>query len=260
MVIDCITFNGESELFEIRYQILKDIVDEFRVIEFDQTFSGKPKSSAFTQNWDKVKHYFVEENPWGRYNDLALSSPNTEYGRGAEHWTREFAQKEAIRDCLTDLKDNDVVFVGDCDEIWDVRCLERLNELCNLGIPVKLKLNVYSYYLNNLSNEEFWGPIITRYKDIKSECLNHARSFNCFRSSDPFGWHFTSLKDNVRKKLLDSYTSDSYASDWVMNNLEENIMNNKDFLGRDFIYKVSEEEWPKYLRDNRDKYEHLLRT
>src|SRR3990167_762313 len=242
MIVDVITFNGESELFEIRYNVLKDFVDEFRVIEFDKTFSGKPKESAFNQHYAKVKHYIHSEDIWGKYKELA--------------------QKESVKDALGGIKDEDIVFIGDCDEIWDTRCLKSLNELCNLGIPVKLKLRVYSYYLNNLSNEQFWGTIIAKYKDIKDECLNHARSFNCFKSSDYFGWHFTSMggHENVKKKLTDSYTNESYATSQVLNNLESNINRNSDFLGREFTYKTDESEWPQELKENKEKYKHLLKA
>ena len=254
MVIDCITFNGESELFEIRYNILRDFVDEFRVIEFDKTFSGKPKSPLFAQNWPKVKSYFITEDVWSKYEELAKSSPNSNYGQGAEHWIREFCQKESIKDCLTDLKDNDKVFIGDCDEIWMPESLGLLKE------PAKLKLKVYSYFLNNCSTEEFWGTIVAQYKDIKDECLNHLRT-NLPKTTYDMGWHFTSMggHENVKKKLTDSYTSDSYANDQVLNNLEHNIKESKDFLGRNFEYKISEESWPKYLKENKDKYKNLLK-
>ena len=256
MVIDCITFNGESELFEIRYNILRDFVDEFRVIEFDQTFSGKPKLPLFAQNWPKVKSCFITEDIWSKYEELAKSSPNTQYGKGAEHWMREFMMKESIKDYLTDLKDNDIVIIGDCDEIPQI-------DLPNDTIafyPSKIKLRVYSYYLNNRSTEEFWGNLIGLYKDIKGKCLNELRAF-APRIAGDRGWHFTSIggHEKVKNKLTDSYTKDSYANDWVMNNLEQNILDNKDFLGRDFTYKIDESQWPEYLKNNKDKYKHLLK-
>ena len=88
-IIDICTFNNESELFEIRYNVLKSFVDEFRVIEFDKTFSGKPKEKKFNQHWDKVKHYFVTEDMWGKDWEEARKSPNTNYGEGSEHWIRK---------------------------------------------------------------------------------------------------------------------------------------------------------------------------
>src|SRR3990167_3586149 len=252
---DICTFNGEQELFEIRYNILKDQVDEFRVIEFDQTFSGKPRTRVFAQNLPKVKSYYITKDIWSKYEELALSSPNTQYGKGAEHWIREFAQKESLKDCLTDLKDDDKVFVGDCDEIWDKEFLQVDGD-----IAMKLKLKVYSYFLDNRSDEQFWGTLYARYHHIKKGCLNHLRS-DSPKTIHEFGWHSTSQGgyENVRKKLTDSYTEDSYASPVVLSSLEQNINANKDFLFRQFNYQRDTSQWPSYLKSNVSKYIHLLK-
>lgn len=262
MVVDVITFNGEFDLFELRYQILKDYVDEFIVIEFDKTFSGKDKPNYELESadvfydrishWPKVKYFSIEEAQWSKYLELAKSSSNTEYGKGAEHWIREFCQKESIKDCLTHLKDDDLVFIGDCDEIWRF-------SLDNLPDKIyKLRLKVYTYWLNNRSSESFAGTIVGKYKWIKDEILNELRSGTKW-TSNFHGWHFTSLKDGLKRKLEDSYTSESYTTDAVMNNLDSNIANNKDFLGRDFKYWIDESDWPQYLKENRVKYQHLLK-
>ncbi len=253
MIIDTITFNGEKELFDIRYNILKDSVDRFRVIEFDQTFSGKPKESTFDQKYDKVEYFYITQDIWSKYHALAKSSPNTEYGKGAEHWVREFCQKESIKDCLTDLRDDDLVFIGDCDEIWNP-------EYVHVELPKKLKLQVFSYYLNNKSSEEFWGTLVAWYGDIKKGCLNHLRADTKYRTEMEFGWHFTSMGgvENVHKKLTDSYTEETYASPTVLNSLEVNIKTNKDFLYRNFRYQLDEKGWPEYLKNNKDNYKQLL--
>lgn len=243
--IDVVTYNGEGDLFELRYNILKDFVDEFIVIEFDRTFSGRPKESTFTHFYPKVTYHFVTENIYSKYIELARSSPNT---AGAEHWKTEFAMKESIKDCLTHLKDDDICFIGDVDEIWEPEVI---------GIQGKLRLRVYTYYLNNRSSEDFYGTITYPYKHIKDSCLNHLRT-NSMRDDHYSGWHFTSLKDGLRRKLEDSYTSDSYATPEVMGNLESNIENNRDFLGRNFTYRIDESELPQYLLNNRTKYAHLF--
>ncbi len=252
MIYDIISYNGEAELFEIRYNILKDYVDQFRVIEFDKTFSGKPKERTFNQVWDKVIYYWIPEKVWSKYLDLARLSPNTEYGKGAEHWLREFAMKESIKDCLGDLKDDDRVFIGDCDEIWD--------PIRPYNARKKLKLRVYTYYLNNRSTEKFAGTLTGKWGQIKNECLNHLRS-NAKWTEDFCGWHFTSIGgiENVKKKLTDSYTQDSYATEVVLNNLAQNIYDNKDFLGRQFDYIIDTREWPAYLTNNSHNYRHLLK-
>lgn len=254
MITDCITYNGESELFDLRYNILKDVVDEFRVVEFDKTFSGKPKEKLFTKKYDKVKHYFVTD--WQKYEELALSSPNTEYGKGAKNWVTEFCQKESIKDCLTDLNDEDILFIGDCDEVWHPSLVAFRPKKSN-----KLGLLVYSYYLNNLSSEKFFGTLFTRYGLIKSKCLNHVRSLPHHYDYIPnAGWHFTSMGgyEKVKQKLTDSYTEDSYASPAIIENLKANLENKKDFLGREFTYKKDESSWPDYLKKHREAYQSFL--
>lgn len=258
-VIDVITYNGEEELFDLRYNILKDKVDEFRVVEFDATFSGKTKESTFDQFHKNVNYFFVTKETWRKYRQLAIESPNTDYGKGANHWITEFAQKESIKDCLTDLEDDDIVYIGDCDEIWDSDALEKSWRLFSDTdeLPFKLLLRVYTYWLNNASSEEFWGTIVSRYKGIKNECLNQLRTTNHIKSQVYFGWHFTSLAPYLRKKLEDSYTKETYASQQFLDNLSSNIESNKDFLGRNFTYKIDESNWPEYLKQHKKEFSQL---
>lgn len=258
-IIDCITYNGEKELFEIRYNILKDYVDKFVVVEFDKTFSGKEKEPYFLRDFpetpDKVTYFNFQESHYEKYRELAESSPNTV---GADHWKREFMQKESIKDALEamGLKDDDIVFIGDCDEIWDTK--NKWEKFT--GSPFKLKLLVYSYFLNNQSNEQFYGTLCSKYKWIKNECLNHLRT-DAWKTGFNAGWHFTSMGgyEEVKRKLSDSYTRESYWNVQVEDDLEENIKQNKDFLGRNFTYTIDESDWPEYLKNNRHLYQHLLR-
>ncbi len=251
-IIDVITYNGEKELFDLRYNILKDDADEFIVVEFNKTFSGNEKPFYFEEikdKYPKVRYFPIKDNVWHKYMDLAISSPNT---IGADHWKEEFCQKEYIKDCLTHLKDEDIVFIGDCDEIYDCQI--------NPGQVVKLKLRVYTYYINNKSSENFWGTLVGKYKDIKSECLNHIR-VTAYKTNTYYGWHFTSMGGykEVCRKLTDSYTRASYWTPWVEENLKDNIDELKDFLGRGFTYQIDESELPKYLIENKQKYAHLFK-
>lgn len=262
-VIDVITYNGEVELFNIRYNILKDYVDEFIVVEFDKTFSGKSKPWYFEQikdKYEKIRFYPTKEEEYKKYYEEASKSPSTEYGRGADHWKTEFMQKESIKKALTHLNDDDIVFIGDCDEIWDPEIVKNRAKY-KVTKPLRLKLLVYTYFLNNRSSEEFWGTLVSYWDWIKDKSLNHLRSNTILKTTHGGygGWHFTSLKDGLRRKLEDSYTKETYANDWVMGHLEENVKNNKDFLGRDFRYWVDESEWPQYLKDNKKKYAYLCK-
>lgn len=256
MIYDISTFNGEYDLLEIRLNVLNNFVDQFIIVEAPTTFSDRVKSlyydqqkERFKQFWPKIKYFVIDENYSRAEKSLAELSPNT---RGATHWKHEFLQKESIKKALTHLNDKDICFIGDVDEIWEPLTREIAGDR-------KLKLRVYSYQLNNRSNEEFWGTIKTTYGRIKDSCLNHLRTNELQKGDYCFGWHFTSMGgvDEVRRKLNDSYTKESYNTDWVQEHLQENIEQSKDFLGRDFIYKVDESDWPRWLRENKEKYAHL---
>jgi len=267
-VIDVFTYNGESDILEIHLNVLNDYVDEFIIVEAPTTFSGKEKPLYFEQQKDrfkdflhKIKYFVIDEDYTEEEIVLAKSSPNTQ---GAEHWTHEFLQKESIRKALTHLDDDDIVFIGDADEVWNPICAESFRTtfaIANFPCIVKLKLRVYSYFLNNKSDEQFWGTLVTNYANIKDECLNHLRTNDLFKNKEYCGWHFTSMggEQELRRKLSDSYTQETYNNQWIQDNLHDNIKGNRDFLGRDFRYWISEEEWPAYLKENKDKYLHLCK-
>lgn len=255
-IVDITTFNGEFELWDIHYNILKDFVDTFIVCEFDTTFSGESKTFYSDQidksKYPKVKFVLRSGDVWTEEEkQVAWASPNT---GGAAHWTREFLQKESIKNAMEccNVQDNDIIFIGDVDEIWHPSALRLVG-------PYKLKLKVYTYYLNNRSSEVFYGPLKAKYGDIKNLILNHVRT-NAPRTKRYYGWHFTSMAKDLRKKLTDSYTHESYATPQILENLEYNIEHNQDFLGRDFSYEIDESEWPEFLTENREKYKYLCKN
>jgi beta-1,4-mannosyl-glycoprotein beta-1,4-N-acetylglucosaminyltransferase len=257
MIYDCFTFNGEYDLLEVRLNVLDEYVDQFIICEAPTTFSGKEKPLYYEQQKEryskwaaKIKYFVIDENYSEEERAQAAASPNT---AGADHWKHEFLQKESIKKALAHLNDDDICFIGDCDEIW-----KPVDEIGD-GV-YKLSAKVYVYSFNNRSDEPWHGTIVSKYRNIKDSCLNHLRSHkDLYIETENDGWHFTSLQDILRRKLEDSYTEDSYATPWVMENLDENIAYNKDFLGRAFTFWTDESELPKYLIDNKEKYGHLFK-
>lgn len=258
MVIDCFTFNGEYDLLEIRLNILDEYVDQFIIVEAHKTFSGLPKPlyywierNRYKKWWHKIYYFKVDEDD-NRLWEMAEQSPNTQ---GAFHWKREFVQKESIKKALKHLQDDDLVFIGDVDEIWHPS-LTKIKQV----YPFKCNLRVYTYYLNNRSSERFWGTLYTDYATVKEHCINHLRT-NAPKSGQNDGWHFTSMGgyEEVKRKLENSYTKETYADKRVMDALQDNVENSKDFLGRGFTYTLDESDWPPWLKENREQYLHLIK-
>ena len=259
-VFDAFTYNGEREVLKIHLNILDKYVDTFIICEAKTTFSGIKKPLYFFRDqrwfrkwWHKIEYYVIDENYSPDELLLAQTSPNTQ---GATHWKREFLQKEAIKKALSHakLQDDDLCLIGDVDEIIDPTATYESDK------PFKARLRVYAYYLNNESDEQFWGTLVAQYKDIKNNCLNHMRSdTKLYSKGDPLGWHFTSMggEEEVRRKLNDSYTKESYNTDEVQQNLKDRFSQRKDYLGRPFNFKALEEHLPPFLKENKAKYKHL---
>ncbi len=256
-VIDVFSYNGEKDILDIHLNTLDQYVDTFIIVEAKTTFSGYHKPLYFSEQeqffrkfWPKIHYHIVNENYSFQEIERAQFSPNT---IGAAHWKNEFLQKESIQKALIKykIKDNDMVYIGDVDEIWQPYVETT---------PAKLKLKVFAYWLDNESNEEFWGTFVAPYSAIKGKILNHLRSDIQYRTKRAYGWHFTSMGGykEVSRKLNDSYTQESYNTYDTQAQLFERLRDGKDYLGRNFEFNESE-DWPLYLTRNKEKYSHLLK-
>ena len=256
-VVDVFLYNGEKEVAKLHFEVLNPYVGLFIVCEAKTTFTGLKKPLYFSEHeqyfkkfWPKIRYFVINENYSLQEQELSVFSPNTE---GADHWKNEFLQKESIQKALSMYcKDDDIVYIGDADEIW---------EPYGGTMPKKLKLKVYAYYLDNRSTEEFWGTLVTKYGYIKGKCLNHERVRTDIRTADYYGWHFTSqggLKE-IKRKLDDSYTKESYNTYEVQSHLLQRYKQGVDFLGRDFKFSIDESDWPHYLKRNRKKFAALCK-
>ena len=255
MVIDCITYAGEEDLLEIRLNILDEFVDEFIIVEAQSTFSGLPKPLYYEQQkerfkkWEhKIKYHITNENYTKEEEKDAYQSKYTE---GLERWVREYLQKEEIKKAITHLKDDDIVYLGDVDEIWQPRPPNGIE---------KLKLRVYTYYLNMTSTEEFWGTIRCQYKDIKDKCFNEVRNNIEYRTEDYQGWHFTNMggREAFKKKLVDQYNEQAFNS-VAIRKMADYRFGVTDLLGRDYDLEVDESNLPEYILLNKAKYAKLLK-
>lgn len=262
-IIDVVSFAGESDTLELRLNILDNVVDEFIICEGDETTAGNPKPRYFEENkarfekWlPKIKYYIMpsDDAVLRHYAIEHLPIPIEQHW-----WHREFIQKESMRYALTHLKDDDRVFIGDVDEIWNPEIEYPKGRL-------ELEQLVYCYYLNNRSSEYWTGTSVMDYKDIKGNTLDNLRAYDPARAYmhaprlANAGWHFTNQGgvEFIRQKLQ-SYAHQEFNQDFILNNVENLMNNNRDYLNRDFKLGVDESEWPQFLKENRQKYLNMLK-
>ena len=267
MIYDTFLFNNELDLLEIRFNILNDYVDFFVLIEARETFSGISKPLHYEENKERYKKWehkiihFVVDNSDDELWKFSKSSPNV--GSGEHWWVREFYQKENILKALNGkAKDEDIIFVSDCDEIWDPLKIPKEFDLSRIYWPVQIG---YHYYLNNKSNHDISGWQHTRfgaYKMLKKYGANHFRAIRLidFIKIQDGGWHFSNLGgfDFIKTKV-ESYGHQEYNNSQVKDRIQNCIDSNCDFLNRGFKLWVDENGLPEYILKNKNKWIHLFK-
>ena len=255
MVFDLCTFNGEYDVLEIRLNVLDPYVDKFVIGEAELTFSGKAKplyfelqKKRYAKFWPKIIYNIVKDyyNPQILgYMQGQMDMKNTGYP-----FLMAFYQKENLQGALYDIaKDTDTVYYGDCDEIWTPQEVQEN--------PIKLEQLNYSMYLNMRSNQVWRGTTVSTYAKVKQYGLSQIR----MKASEirKGGWHFSNMGglEEIRRKLR-SYDHQEVNTKENIEKMEERYKTSSDFLGRDYTQTVDESEWPQYLKDNKEKYKHLL--
>lgn len=260
MTYDLFSFFNEYDTLEIRFNILDPYVDGFLIVEGATTFQGNPKPLYWKER-DRERFKKWEHKVF--YRPITVFDDEEIIGQVAERnyidtnaFKRAFYQKETLRKMLEDmhLHEDDVVYYGDVDEIWKPKEVDDKVH--------KLRQIAYSYYLNNRSPEDWRGTIVTKWKNLKGQCLNDLRA-NPVESDilEDGGWHFSNLGgyEAVMHKI-ESYDHQEVNIPWVRNGLSARMEFNEDFLGRGWKFWVDESELPQYLLENKDKWTHLWKS
>lgn len=270
MLIDCFPYFNEAELLELRLKLLYNKVDRFIITEADHTHSGKPKPLTLL---DTLKTIDV---PLDKIVYVHVQLPSAE--EEPSHWVRERKQRDEAKRFI---KDDDIVFVSDCDEILNPEHIDYLayvkknHENNILRVPLVFLCGRADLRIHNGNNEPVsWNtPFFVNGKQLKKYTLSqiredHAWGFHKLEDSDilitengflkEFGWHFTWMGniDRMQTKESSYCHSGEYSvsSDYVPN---EGV---KDPLGRpDHILKPYDTaQLPSIINENRKIKDFLL--
>jgi beta-1,4-mannosyl-glycoprotein beta-1,4-N-acetylglucosaminyltransferase len=276
-IYDTFIFFNELDLLEIRLNTLNEYVDYFVLVEATKTFTGKDKKLYYLENKSifekfnkKIIHILVDDLPDSfeelrkrNGNELeksiindCLTTPNVP--QNEVHWLREFYQKENIKKGLINANEDDFVYISDLDEIW------LPNSISNYNTNKIFRLNqkVYTYFLNVLSSENWYGTIGTKYVNIKNYSVNHIRTpnMNLYEHIQNGGWHFTFQGgEKMIRNKIESYGHQELNREDIKNMISNRIQNNVDVFGRNFKLTIDNNNLPKYVIDNIEKYKHLIK-
>ena len=280
MIYDCFIVFNELDLCEIRFNVLKDVVDKFVVVEGTLTHTGKPKPLYFCENKerfaafaDKIIHVVVDDFP----------TPPVGYSERDASWMREDWQRNAMVRGLKDAKPEDLVIISDVDEIPRPEVIARLKAARPSGVTA-LGIEVFCYYLNfkNYTHYEITAPKVLSYATLTNPktyegmrpLVNHdpwvnkgptTTNIRCIRPTRVIkhaGWHFSYLggAEAIIRKI--GSIAIEYANEKNTNAkwLAEVIERGEDITGcggRYFAVPL-DGRYPKYLLGNRGKYAALI--
>jgi predicted O-methyltransferase YrrM len=197
-VFDCLLYNGELHVLEIRLHELHSVVDRFVIVESDSTFSGNPKQIEFDPTHPamapfahKIDHVIVSDMP-------KTDNP----------WEREAWQRNAMLRGVGAAADYDLILMSDVDEIPRAEIVASARDDENHTIFF-FRLSFYYFFLNF---KNITGPEVSKIWNcaaIRSEALRIGpQSFRNIlhpgaRVFEDAGWHFSYLTDEagIKRKV-----------------------------------------------------------
>ena len=162
-IFDCITFYDENLLTNTRFEILKNVVDYFVIVESNFDHKGNKKKINFKllnpEFENRIRHIIIKEN----------------FPSNLDGWGIEAFQREKINLGLFDAKADDLIMYSDSDEIPNPDVILKLNLERKYGIFLQ-KFFVYKINIFNEHETPWEGTRICKKKDLTN--FTHLRKKN----------------------------------------------------------------------------------
>jgi len=284
-IYDCFMFFDEEMLLDLRLNILNKYVDKFVISEAKYMHNGQPKKLLFNINKfikfkDKIIYVIVDKQPpdvdeINEKDNADVVSAKTQ----SNAYKRHIYQLEETSLGITDAKDDDIIIVGDLDEIPN---LEKVNFEKIKEKLIFFKQKMFYYKLNLYYKMPWFGSKACKKKYFKSarwlqwiknkkyplwrfDILFSQKKYNDIHFVLNGGWHFTNIKspEDIEKKLKsfvhykDFESSGLNASDLKILIEEKKVMYNHSidkkkskWSGGEKLETLKLDQMPEYIRKN----------
>lgn len=265
MIIDCFPFFNELDLLEIRLNVLNDVVDKFVLVEASKTQSLIDKPFYFEENKDR----------YSKFLDKIIHVKITDYPK-KDGWAMENYQRNCIVKGLQqlELKEEDIIGVSDLDEIWFPEIRDKFEEYFKEVKFISVEMKYLVFYLNLETVDKKWiGTIFAKAKDLINYTPQNLRNIKDHVSHvEEAGWHFgyQGGKEKVYNKYLSCIEpldkSKIPSKEDFFKQFDDRIKHEGSFIYSDDINNTSvklnkinvEDNLPKYISSNIDKYNHMI--
>ena len=262
-IYDCFPFYNELDLLDLRLAELYDHVDHFVIVEATTTFQSNPKELYLKDNWDR----------YAQYHDKMIHVIVDDAPGDPDAWVNDIFQRNAIMRGIVNADDEDIIIVGDADEILRPETIDHMRanpkDIMGFRTPYfNFKLN---YMLVNNSESYCVWIVACKKKYLEAPDAFRGTRFaltqlpmnyedDTIRMYEHAGWHFTYLGDDefIRNKIK------SFAHTELNNNDVLSKINVNDMIkrgvgfnpldARPFVQVAVDDYFPKTVVDNIDKY------
>ena len=260
-IYDCFQYFNEDHIVDLRFNILKENVDFFVIVESTINHQGERKKLHFDINKykslkKKIIYIVVDDTP----KEIIKSH------KGGESLVEQH-QRNSILKGLKKCDDNDLIILSDVDEIPDLNKLKIFDK--NNYAVFSQKMFMYKLNLLNMSEDNWHGSKICLKKNLKSpQWLRNLKfkKYPFWRIDKPKnlqiiengGWHFSYLQkaENISKKIK-SFSHGEFNKDHIINeeNIRTKIEKGEDIFEREHKIKKIEMDssFPEYILKNKDK-------
>ena len=211
MIYDCFIFNDELDLLELRLRYLNNKVDKFVLVESERTMSGNKK----------VLHFKTNQHRFKKFEDkiIHLTAPVN----NLSVWDYEFFQRNYIKEALVQCMQNDIIIITDIDEILDIPAILSNK---NFSFPSLIEINMFYYFLNIKTNDNWSFPLICYWKQIENINIGSRVTYSknitqnvLLQDGEINGWHFSYLYGNdieLYQKKIESFTHQEFNKPYFL--------------------------------------------
>ena len=293
-IYDCFQFFDEEMLLNLRLNILDKYVDKFVISEANYLHNGKPKKlnfdiNKFSKFKDKIIYIPVNTPPPDLSKIYDNDNPQLKQSKKISNaYKRHIHQLDKIQEGIVDANSDDIIIVGDLDEIPN---LEEIN--FNL---IKNKLIFFQqkmfYYKLNLFYEKlpWFGTKACKKKYFKSpkwiqwiknkkypiwrlDIMFSKKKYNDIYFVKNGGWHFTNIRkaEDLEKKMMSFVHYPDYEDSGLnLKDLkrlmsEKKVMYNHSIDKKKFrwdkgerLITIDPNQLPKYISNNLEIYKQWL--
>ena len=277
-------------MLEVRFNILKEYVDKFVIVEAKYSHSGEKKKLNFNINKfpefkNKIIYLVIENEPDAvKYKKKDNITFEEKEDMRMNSIIRIAHQRDKLMECLSEASDDDYIFYSDNDEIPNFGKADLKNNKSKIVI---FKQRLFYYKFNLLCDWVDWYGTkgckkkhlqsfswlreikAKRYPFYRLDTFASKNKYMGVKIVDNGGWHFSQLKTpkEIEKKLLNMEHHDEYKL------AKKNLPDIADLVSRKTIvydhsakatdYKFSKEfklktipldNMPIFLKQNADKY------